>query len=173
MNIVQKRLEDIQPYNNNPRINDKAVRYVKQSIKRFGFRVPIVIDGDGIIVAGHTRYKASIELGLDSVPCVVADDLTPKQIKAYRLADNKTAEHSSWDFGTLKLELDDLKFDFNMSDFGFPLDGEEDAARDEDTSEKPLESVLTVAVEFEDEESANDFYERMLEEGYKCRVLTL
>ena len=145
MNIVQKRLEDIQPYNNNPRINDKAVRYVKQSIKRFGFRVPIVIDGDGIIVAGHTRYKASIELGLDSVPCVVADDLTPKQIKAYRLADNKTAEHSIWDFGALELELDDLKFDFNMSDFGFSLDEEKDERKNiEDDgfdTEKEVEKI--------------------------------
>lgn len=119
--IVQKRIDEIHPYERNPRHNDDAVKYVKKSIERFGFKVPIVIDRDGTIVAGHTRYKASLELGLETVPCVVADDLTDRQIKAFRLADNKTAEKSSWDFNILGEELGDL-FDFDMSEFGFDVD---------------------------------------------------
>lgn len=121
MIIVQKRIDEIHPYERNPRHNDDAVKYVKRSIERFGFKVPIVIDRDGTIVAGHTRYKASLELGLETVPCVVADDLTDRQIKAFRLADNKTAEKSSWDFNILGEELGDL-FDFDMSEFGFDVD---------------------------------------------------
>lgn len=79
MNIVEKRLNELKPYENNPRINDGAVKFVKNSIEEFGFKVPIVIDKNGVIVAGHTRYKASQELGLETVPCVVADDLTDEQ----------------------------------------------------------------------------------------------
>lgn len=92
MKITDKRLDEIKPYENNPRLNKEAVKFVKNSIRKFGFKVPIVIDKDNVIVAGHTRYLASKELNLETVPCVVADDLTEKQIKAFRLADNKTAE---------------------------------------------------------------------------------
>ena len=117
MQIINKRLEELQPYENNPRKNDVAVEYVAQSIKDFGFKVPIVIDKKGVIVAGHTRYLASIELGLEEVPCVVADDLSQKQIKAFRLVDNKVAEYSSWDFNLLDEELSEL--DFDMTAYGF------------------------------------------------------
>ena len=92
MKIVEKKLDEIKPYENNPRFNDDAVQYVANSIKEFGFKVPIVIDKDNTIVAGHTRYKASLLLGLDKVPCIVADDLNEEQIKAFRLADNKVSE---------------------------------------------------------------------------------
>lgn len=118
MQIVEKKLAELQPYENNPRKNDNAVEYVAESIKRYGFKQPIVVDKDGVIVAGHTRYLASIELGLDTVPCLVADDLTEEQIKEYRLIDNKVAEYSSWDFNLLEEELDGL--DFGAFDFGFP-----------------------------------------------------
>ena len=121
MNIVYKALDEIKPYEKNPRHNDDAVKYVKKSIEKFGFKVPIVIDKDGTIVAGHTRYKASLELGLEKVPCIIADDLTEKQIKAFRLADNKTAEKAYWDFDLLNEELGDLKIDFDMNDFGFNI----------------------------------------------------
>lgn len=87
MNIVEKRITDIRPYEKNPRKNDDAVKYVAASIKQFGWKVPIVIDKGGVIVAGHTRYKAALELNIKEVPCVIADDLTPEQIKAYRLAE--------------------------------------------------------------------------------------
>ena len=109
MKIVNKKVEELKPYANNPRFNDDAVEYVAKSIKEFGFKVPIVIDKKGVIVAGHTRYKAAIELGLDEVPCIVADDLTDEQIKAYRLADNKVSDYSIWNNVALLEELEDLK----------------------------------------------------------------
>lgn len=117
MQIVYKTINELKPYKNNPRKNDGAVDAVAASIKEFGFKVPIVIDNDGEIVAGHTRLKAALKLNLDKVPCIVADDLTPDQIKAFRLADNKTAELSEWDFDLLNLELDNI--DLDMSEFGF------------------------------------------------------
>ena len=92
MNIIEKKIGDIKPYERNPRRNDEAVKYVAESIKNFGFKNPIIVDNDGVIVAGHTRFKAAKQLGLQVVPCVVADDLTPEQIKAFRLADNKVGE---------------------------------------------------------------------------------
>lgn len=123
MNIVERKVEDVRPYGRNPRKNDDAVPYVAESIKQFGFKVPIVIDRGGVIVAGHTRYKAAKKLGMETVPCIVADDLTEEQIKAFRLADNKVAEKAVWDFELLGTELEEL-FEFNMSDFGF-LQGED------------------------------------------------
>lgn len=121
MEIITKRIDEIKPYKKNPRKNEKAVHYVANSIKEFGFKVPIVIDKDGIIVAGHTRYMASRELRLKEVPCIIADDLSDEQIQAYRLADNKVAEFSKWDSGLLDEELKALEEIFNMSDFGFPI----------------------------------------------------
>lgn len=122
MTIIDVKLTDLKPYEKNPRHNEEAVKYVAKSIKQFGFKVPIIIDKNNVIVAGHTRYKAGLELGMETVPCIIADDLTPKQIKAFRLADNKVAEKSYWDFDLLNQELEDLKIDFNMSDFGFNFD---------------------------------------------------
>ena len=121
MNIVEKRLNELKPYENNPRINDGAVKFVKNSIEESGFKVPIVIDKNGVIVAGRTRYKASQELGLETVPCVVADDLTDEQVKAFRIADNKTAEKASWDLDALKTEMEELEEidGIDMRDFGF------------------------------------------------------
>lgn len=121
MNIIERSLNEIHPYEKNPRKNDDAVKYVAESIKQFGFKVPIIIDADGVIVAGHTRYKAAKKLGLKTVPCIVADDLTDEQIKAFRLADNKVAEKAEWDFNLLASELEDL-FDFDMCAFGFDDD---------------------------------------------------
>lgn len=118
MKIVEKRIEELREYENNPRHNDGAVDAVAESIKQFGFKVPIVIDKDGVIIAGHTRRKAAEKLGLEVVPCIVADDLTPEQIKAFRLADNKTGELASWDFEKLEEELAALS-EVDMSAFGF------------------------------------------------------
>lgn len=125
MDIVLKKIADIRPYENNPRKNDDAVKYVAESIKSFGFKVPIVIDKNGVIVAGHTRYKAAKKLNYTEVPCIVADDLTDEQIKAFRLADNKVAEKAEWDFELLECELDEL-FDFDMTVFGFDEEEEEE-----------------------------------------------
>lgn len=125
MDVIEKKLKDIKPYEKNPRKNDGAVDAVANSIEQFGFRVPVVIDKDGVIVCGHTRYKAAKKLGLKAVPCVVADDLTDEQIKAYRLADNKVSELAEWDIDLLGEELDGI-FDIDMSDFGFDLTEEEE-----------------------------------------------
>lgn len=111
---------DVKPYGKNPRKNAGAVKYVANSLREFGWRQPIVIDSGGVIVAGHTRLLAAQQLVMETVPVVVADDLTPEQIKAYRLADNKTAEFAEWDADLLDMELDDL--DIDMSLFGFELD---------------------------------------------------
>ena len=112
-----KKVTSLREYENNPRNNDAAIDAVAKSIESFGFKVPIVITKDDVIIAGHTRLKASIKLGLDEVPCIVADDLSEEQIKAYRLADNKTAELASWDFTRLESELASIEMD--MSLFGF------------------------------------------------------
>ena len=110
-------IDDIKPYENNPRFNDNAVEYVKNSIKEFGFKVPMILDKDNKIVTGHTRYKASLELGLKEIPVIYADDLTEEQIKAFRLADNKVSEVAEWDWELLDEELEDI--DIDMTEFNF------------------------------------------------------
>lgn len=117
MQIIYKRLDELNPYEKNPRKNDQAVAGVAASIREFGFKVPMVVDSNGIIVCGHTRYKAAKELGMEEVPCIIADDLTDDQIKAFRLADNKVSEAAEWDFELLNEELQELNID--MSEFGF------------------------------------------------------
>ena len=144
MQIVYKKVNELIPYENNPRINDEAAEYVKNSIKEFGFKVPIVIDKNNVIVAGHTRLKASLELGLKEVPCIIADDLSEEQIKAFRLADNKVAEKSQWDFSKLDEELDSI-LDIDMSLFDFNINTDnvnlEDFFEDSD-NKKEKESKL-------------------------------
>ena len=124
MNIIEMRISDIKPYENNPRNNEQAVDVVAASINEFGFKVPIVIDKDNVIVTGHTRLKAAEKLGLESVPVIKADDLTEEQVKAFRLADNKTAEFAEWDFAKLEEELSRIS-EIDMAEFGFTLDDEE------------------------------------------------
>lgn len=131
MQIEQKKITEIKPYENNPRINDASVEYVANSIREFGFKQPIVIDRNNVIVCGHTRLKAAERLGIDEVPCIMADDLTDEQIKAYRLADNKVGETSEWDFELLNAELDGI-LDLDMSEFGFDIDDVQDTEIIED-----------------------------------------
>lgn len=141
MQIIEKRLNEITPYEKNPRKNDSAVEYVANSIREFGFKVPLVIDNDGVIVAGHTRWKAAKKLGLKTVPCIIADDLTDEQVKAFRLADNKVAEKAEWDFDLLAGELDEL-IDFDMSVFGFEeetMEEETEVVEDDFEAEPPEE----------------------------------
>ena len=175
MNIIEKNLKDIKPYEKNPRKNDNAVEYVANSIKEFGFQQPIVIDKDGVIVAGNTRYKASKKLGLDKVPCIVADDLTDEQIKAYRLADNKVSELAEWDIDLLGEELEGI-FDIDMSDFGFDLIEEEEEptapTERKDLSDKVGETY-EVIVECVNEIEQEQIYNKLIGDGYSCRVLTL
>lgn len=122
MEIIEIPVEKLKMYENNPRNNLPAVKYVAASIKEFGFKQPIVIDKDYVIVCGHTRLLAAKKLGLATVPCVMADDLTDEQIKAYRIADNKVKEQSGWDFEKLSIEMKDLQnIGFNMDGFGFGI----------------------------------------------------
>ena len=120
-NIVYKETNDLIPYANNPRLNDNAVDAVAASIKEFGFKVPIVVDRENVIINGHTRLKAAHKLGLKQVPCIVADDLTPEQVKAFRLADNKTSELAEWDMDKLGIELGEIP-DIDMNAFGFDIE---------------------------------------------------
>lgn len=108
MRVKDVPIEDVRPYENNPRFNDDAVDMVAESISSYGFMQPVVVDGDGVIVVGHTRYRAAMRLGMETIPVVVADGLTPEQVKAYRIADNKVADFSVWDNKSLLKELDEI-----------------------------------------------------------------
>lgn len=120
LQVVLKSLDQIIPYINNPRINEKGIDKVASSIKEFGFNSPIILDKDNVIIAGHTRYLAAQKLGLEEVPCINVEHLSPAQIKAYRIADNKVAEYSDWEDELLKLELEQLKeIEFDLSLTGF------------------------------------------------------
>ena len=146
MTIKEMKISELKEYENNPRINDNAVDKVAASIREFGFKVPIVIDKNNVIIAGHTRLKASRKLGLEKVPCIVADDLTEEQVKAFRVADNKTAELAEWDIEKLESELTELQdfdmeqFGFDLSDFGFEEEKEiiEDEVPEVDEENEPI-----------------------------------
>lgn len=123
MKITEIELSNLHEYENNPRDNDGAVDAVAASIREFGFKVPVIVDGDNVIVAGHTRVKAARKLGMSAVPCIVADDLTPDQIKAFRLADNKVSELAGWDWNKLYEELETISID--MEQFGFDMSADD------------------------------------------------
>ena len=143
MEVKDVKLSEIRPYENNPRFNDDAVEAVANSIQEFGFKQPIVVDSEGVIIVGHTRYKAAQELGLETVPVLVADDLTEDQVKAYRLADNKVGELATWDYQLLLEEIDDIELD--MSAFGFlesGVDWDDVPDLEEDTYQEPEHDML-------------------------------
>ena len=125
INIVEKKIDELTPYTNNPRNNTGAVDAVAASLQEFGWKQPVVIDKAGVIIAGHTRIKAAEKLGLKTAPCIIADDLTEEQVRAYRLADNKTAELAEWNFELLGEELEGI-YEINMSAFGFDDGSEEE-----------------------------------------------
>lgn len=135
---VIRRMDDLKPYERNPRTNSEALPYLVESIRQFGMNVPLVIDKNNVLVCGHTRFRACQELGFEEVECVLLDDLTPAQVNAFRLADNKIPEYSGWDFDMLDLELEDIQVqdnDLDMSDFGF-LDDSISSDEEEDPSEE-------------------------------------
>lgn len=140
LEIIYKNIKDLKPYSKNARKNDKAVKYVAKSIENFGFKVPVIIDKDNVIVCGHTRYKASKKLGYNEIPCIIADDLTEEQIKAFRLADNKVSEKADWDFDLLSDEINDI-IDINMEDFGFEFI---DYEKNKIDTQKKVESILNL-----------------------------
>ena len=141
MKIIDLPTGNLVPYENNPRNNAPAVKAVAESIKQFGFKVPIVIDKNNIIVAGHTRHQAALLLGLAAVPCIKATDLTDEQVRAFRLADNKTAELAEWDDEKLNLELAQLSA-FDMSAFGF--DEIDDTADVDEMDDDPEEMAAAI-----------------------------
>ena len=135
MEVKMVKLEDITPYENNPRYNDEAVKPVMESIKQFGFKVPMVLDKNNVIVTGHTRYKAAWQLGMTEVPVIYADDLSEEQIRAFRIADNKTSDFSMWDNKKLLEELEGIEDFFT----GFNVDELMDGAKQLDESDnQPL-----------------------------------
>ena len=119
LEIKYMSVNDIKPYKNNPRINEKAIPYVMNSIKEFGFKNPIIIDKNNIIICGHTRLESAKRLKYTEVPVIYADDLSDEQIKAFRLADNKVSEIAEWDLELLDNELSEI--DLDMEQFGFEL----------------------------------------------------
>ena len=151
MEIIDKRLNEITPYENNPRKNDGAVDVVANSIRNFGFKVPVVIDKNGVIVTGHTRLKAAKQLGLEEVPCLIADDLTPEQINAFRLADNKVSEFAEWDFDLLAGELEGIT-ELDMEAFGF------DEIEDVEESEGVVEDDYNAPPPEEPKSKRGDIY---------------
>ena len=161
MNIIEKNIRDLIPYENNPRNNDKAVEAVAASIKEFGFKVPIVIDKNNIIVAGHTRHLAAKKLGLEKAPCIVADDLTEEQVKAFRLADNKTAELAEWDFEKLELEMMQIET-IPLEQFGFGNDSLNEWFNREDRNntgrEEGNDEYNEFLDKFEDPKTTDDCY---------------
>ena len=134
MKIVDIKVDDLVPYENNPRYNDNAVDAVAKSIQEFGFKVPCVIDGNNNVITGHTRIKACKQLGITEIPCVVADDLTEEQIKSFRLVDNKTGEIADWDFYKLEQELNEI--DMDMSCFSFEEKNPAESLDLDDTADK-------------------------------------
>lgn len=132
MQIIEMKISEVKPYENNPRkISEEAIQRVAASIREFGFKQPIVIDKNNVIIAGHTRLKAAELLGLKTVPVIRADDLTPEQVKAYRLADNKVAEATDWDMNALDKELAEI-LDIDMDEFGFDIADIDPDAFDDD-----------------------------------------
>ncbi len=118
--ITNLKINEIKPYESNPRNSELSLPKVKDSIKNFGFNQPILIDKDNVIITGHTRYKAAKELELDNVPCIIVTDLSEQQIKAYRIADNKVGQDSSWDVSLLKEELQKLRLEnFPVTQTGY------------------------------------------------------
>lgn len=170
MQIEIRSIKDIRPYEHNPRNNDGAVDVVAASIKEFGWQQPIVVDKDGVIIAGHTRYKAAKKLKLKEVPVVVAENLTDDQVKAYRLADNKTGELAGWDFSVLEEELAGLA-EIDMQQFGFELetDEEESAPR----AEAAYHENVSVVVDCENDAEAERVFLHLQSEGYVCHISTL
>ena len=171
MNIESRLLADIVPYAKNAKKHDnRQINNVAESIKQYGFVQPIVIDRDGVIVIGHCRALAAKKLGMKEVPCVCVDDLTPEQVNALRIVDNKSNE-SDWDFDILPDELAEL--DLSAFDFDFGVSLDEDDTEQKEREEIALNESVSVVVECSDDEEAETIFEKLSGEGYKCHISTL
>ena len=179
MKVQARSIDSIRPYPGNPRLNDDAVDAVAESIRRFGFRQPIVVDAEGVVVAGHTRLKAARKLGLETVPVHVAADLSAEQVRAYRLADNATAERAEWDYELLPIELEAIAAGgFDPESLGFDPDALArilDPAKGDETGPDPGEDRYReqygVIVVCEDEPHQQRVYEDLVAAGHQCRVV--
>lgn len=169
MIIENMQLTDIVPYENNPRHNNNAVSAVVESIKTFGFKVPIVIDSNNVIITGHTRYKAAQKLELDQVPVIKASDLTPDQVNAFRLADNKVAEFSTWDEDKLNEELEGIRSE--LSDGWFYVEPEKKEEK-QDQTESPGGQYV-VAITTDTEKDQINLYDELVADGYNVKVVNI
>jgi len=173
MNIVEKKVSELVEYEGNPRVNDDAVTPVAESIKSFGFKQPIVIDKHDVIVAGHTRYRAAIKLGLETVPCVVADDLTEDEVRAYRLVDNKTSEYALWDVGSLIKELSTIDFDLRGWAFEMPASEEIEIPAVPDVQGIEYKEKFGIVIDCPDELTQRQVYEFVTGGGYSARIVSI
>ncbi len=181
MEIITKPISAIRPYGKNTRKTSEAARAVAESIRRFGFKQPIVVDEQGVVVCGHVRLAAAKSLGMTELPCVLANDLTPDEIRAFRLLDNKLHEKSSWDVDALNAELADLDFDFAPFDVDFNLDADVDFKFDDESATKDaanekdgaLEPSYQIVVTCDDEDEQAALYERLIQEGYRAKLCNL
>lgn len=178
--IKYMHIAELKAYKNNPRNNEEAVPFVANSIREFGFKNPVIIDADNVIVAGHTRVKAAKTLGMREVPCIVADDLTPEQIRAFRLADNKTAEIATWNIEALNMEIEEIS-GIDMQGFGFsPMDlpsdgdgGESVYTRDDMNDVNVYQEKYGVIVMCKDEAEQEQTYNKLHQMGYECKVVSV
>lgn len=173
MEVLNLKIDDIKPYENNPRNNLDAVDATANSIKEFGWQQPIVVDKDMVIIAGHTRLLAAKKLGLDTVPVVVASNLSDEQARAYRLADNKTGELAEWNLAQLDEELESI-LNIDMEDYGFDLD---DVGTDDiDVTDKDLSETFSEKFELkitcDSERQLEELYNELTERKFECSILT-
>lgn len=178
--VEMRKVAELTPYANNSRVHSpQQVDQIAASIKEFGFTNPVLIDGEGGIIAGHGRVMAARKLGISEVPCITLDYLTDAQKRAYIIADNKLALNSGWDDDMLRIELDELgHMGFDLELTGFSLeevgtlldigDNENEELKEEDYIE-----AFEVVIECSDESSQQKIYDRLISEGYTCRVLSL
>jgi len=163
MKVIELQVEDIIPYDNNPRFNEGAVEKVMEGIKEFGFQNPILVDVNNVIIAGHTRLKAALEIGLKKVPCIVSEELSPEQVKAFRITDNRTSEFAEWDTRLLIGEIDELDlsgFDVDMTGFELVdiekirlgIFNEDEKQEEKDDDDKPeVTGIIQYNIIFNDE----------------------
>ena len=166
------KVADIIPFENNPRRNEDAVDPVGASMEQFGYKVPIVVTDDNVIITGHTRLKALKKAGVDEVTVIVADDLTDEQARAFRLADNKTAELAGWDFEALDIELFDID-KIDMEQFGFEPPTVDDEPISETGSSFNYHEQYGVIVMCADEGEQERVYNELTENGYSCKVVSV
>ena len=174
MIIVEKRISEIKEYAGNPRGNNDAVAPVAESIKAFGFKQPIVVDKHNIIIAGHTRYQAAIKLGLETVPVVIADDLSEDEVKAYRLVDNKCGEYATWLDNLLKQEIASVTINLNHWDFpNLSAVGDIPSVAAPDIKSINYNEKFGVVVDCTDENEQRVVFELLQQNAYKPRIVSI